>query len=168
MGVRNLKGMAFCVNLTFCDLLLSLLVCSPGFTGYYCEVNIDDCGSLPCHHHSTCIDLVNNYTCQCGPRWTGYHCDIYLGSPCNESNNNNMEICQNGGICHETVDKNNYTCICTTGYTGRNCESKTSPCDSSPCEHGGICSVFLDDFKCTCPQGKTMRKSFCCTALGFN
>ena len=125
------------------------LACPVGYTGYYCEVNINDCAQAKCHHYSNCIDLIGNYSCRCGPRWTGRHCDIFLGSLCNGS------VCQNGGICRDTDDKNNYTCTCTRGYTGRNCELQFNPCDSSPCKQGGNCSKFtIDDFQCDCPAGQ--------------
>ena len=131
-----------------------LLVCPAGFTGDYCEIDIDDCAGAQCHHYSTCVDLVNNYTCSCGPRWSGRLCDIFLGSLCNKTNNNNTDVCENGGICRDTLDKNNYTCTCYPGFTGRNCELEFNPCDSSPCEQGGTCSKFsVDDFKCDCPLG---------------
>lgn len=129
-------------------------VCPAGFTGYYCELNIDDCASAKCHHYSTCVDLVNNFSCSCGPRWTGQLCDIFLGSLCNKTNNNNTDVCKNGGVCRDTSDKNNYTCTCKPGYTGRNCENEFDPCKSYPCKQGGTCSkLSADDFKCDCPSG---------------
>ncbi|XP_078349853.1 uncharacterized protein LOC144634690 [Oculina patagonica] len=129
-------------------------VCPAGFTGDYCEVNIDDCAGALCDHYSTCIDLINNYSCSCGPRWTGRLCKIFLGSLCNKTVNNNTDVCLNGGVCHDTADKNNYTCTCVPGYTGRNCEVEFDPCDSSPCLQGGTCTKLTsDDFKCDCPTG---------------
>lgn len=134
-------------------------VCPAGFTGGYCQVNIDDCPSALCHHYSTCIDLIHNYSCSCGPRWTGRLCDNFLGSLCNKTINNNIDVCKNGGLCFDTDDKNNYTCTCADGFTGRNCELEFDPCDSSPCKQGGNCSKLgLGDFKCDCPIGETLIK----------
>ncbi|XP_006813789.1 uncharacterized protein LOC102801071 [Saccoglossus kowalevskii] len=37
--------------------------CSEGYTGYYCEDEINECASNPCVDGMKCLDLVNNYTC---------------------------------------------------------------------------------------------------------
>jgi len=50
--------------------------CCVGWTGEYCERNIDECdvslnNSVPlCHHGGTCIDSPGSYTCDCTS--TGY------------------------------------------------------------------------------------------------
>ena len=31
-------------------------VCSPGFTGRYCEININECETKPCENGGTCFD----------------------------------------------------------------------------------------------------------------
>jgi EGF-like domain/Dictyostelium (slime mold) repeat len=48
--------------------------CPPGFTGLFCEIDIDECESNPCVN-GDCIDLVNGFACACLPGWTGELCD---------------------------------------------------------------------------------------------
>jgi hypothetical protein len=51
--------------------------CSTGFTGPFCDVDIDECSiGTPCANGATCINSYGNYTCVCA---TGY-----LGSSCTE------------------------------------------------------------------------------------
>ena len=53
-----------------------LFTCCVGWTGEYCETNIDECDlslsdSVPlCHHNGVCIDTPGSYTCNCTN--TGY------------------------------------------------------------------------------------------------
>jgi len=53
-----------------------LFCCSAGWTGEYCETNIDECllsvnNSVPvCHHSGICIDTRGSYRCDCND--TGY------------------------------------------------------------------------------------------------
>ncbi|CAD5124520.1 DgyrCDS12799 [Dimorphilus gyrociliatus] len=43
-------------------------ICNKGYTGRFCETDIDDCASSPCKHDSTCKDLVNDFECTCKKR----------------------------------------------------------------------------------------------------
>lgn len=45
--------------------------CEKGYTGKFCDVNIDDCVSNPCVH-GRCVDDVATYRCECQ---TGYYGD---------------------------------------------------------------------------------------------
>ncbi|XP_060602366.1 fibropellin-1-like isoform X2 [Ruditapes philippinarum] len=74
-----------------------------GFTGEFCETNIDDCIPIPCNNNSTCIDQVNGYICQCSPGYTGDHCENVIDR-CNPSPCGDKEDCIN-------VD-DGYKCTC--------------------------------------------------------
>lgn len=38
-----------------------------GYTGTYCEIDVDDCESNPCVNDGICMDTVNGFTCTCQP-----------------------------------------------------------------------------------------------------
>ncbi|XP_033763071.1 uncharacterized protein LOC117344449 isoform X3 [Pecten maximus] len=40
-------------------------ICQPGYTGVYCEEDIDECASSPCPAPFICQELVNQYQCIC-------------------------------------------------------------------------------------------------------
>ena len=66
--------------------------CQAGFAGHQCEINIDDCKSMPCLNNATCIDLIANYTCSCPSGFTGLHCESRIDY-CGEAN------CTQNGVC---------------------------------------------------------------------
>jgi hypothetical protein len=53
-----------------------------GFTGYYCESQIDQCQSTPCLNGGICRTLINSFKCDCPQGYTVrkmfLYFDIYI------------------------------------------------------------------------------------------
>lgn len=71
--------------------------------------------------------------CQCPPGFSGLRCELQT------PNCDNVNICQNGGIC--AVEGSRLKCICPRGLGGTFCEVDLV----NECDHGGIC---LNGGKC--------------------
>lgn len=54
-------------------------LCPPGFTGSYCEHDINECDSRPCLHGGTCQDSYGTYRCTCPLGYTGLSCQVRAG-----------------------------------------------------------------------------------------
>ena len=66
--------------------------CVTGYTGPYCDIQIDYCVSLPCLNGGSCISLLNKYLCSCPVGYTGQNCNIMI-NPCSNT------VCLNNGLC---------------------------------------------------------------------
>lgn len=51
-------------------------ICSIGFDGPDCRININECASQPCTEGSTCIDGIGAFSCICPPNRRGKRCEI--------------------------------------------------------------------------------------------
>ncbi|XP_060784088.1 milk fat globule EGF and factor V/VIII domain containing b [Neoarius graeffei] len=69
-----------------------------------------------------------------------------------------VNVCQNGGTCVTTVEKDSFICICSDGFTGDTCnETETGPCHPNPCKNDGVCEPQRGDvfegYLCKCQKG---------------
>ncbi len=56
---------------------MSFVLFSP-FAGRNCDVDFDDCASVPCLNHGLCQDKMADYECFCRHGYTGRNCEIHV------------------------------------------------------------------------------------------
>ncbi|XP_077190373.1 cadherin EGF LAG seven-pass G-type receptor 2 isoform X2 [Paroedura picta] len=84
--------------------------CPLGFTGDYCETEIDLCYSNPCGNNGRCQSREGGYTCECKEGYTGQNCEVNsrLGR-CTPG------VCKNGGTCVNLL-VGGFKCDCLSGH----------------------------------------------------
>ena len=117
------------------SLLRSLIdftcYCVPGYTGTYCQIEVNECLSSPCSNNATCVDHVNAYECRCPAGFAGDSCQININecesAPCRAD----------AGVCIDLVD--GFFCQCKPGFTGPSCATNINECASLPCANNATC-----------------------------
>ncbi|TSK13169.1 Cadherin EGF LAG seven-pass G-type receptor 1 [Bagarius yarrelli] len=94
--------------------------CPAGFTGDYCETEIDLCYSGPCRNNGRCRSREGGYTCECPEDFTGEHCEVNA-----RSGRCVPGVCKNGGKCVDLL-VGGFICQCPSGeYEKPYCEMTT-------------------------------------------
>ncbi|XP_041965982.1 cadherin EGF LAG seven-pass G-type receptor 1 [Alosa sapidissima] len=94
--------------------------CPDGFTGDYCETEIDLCYSGPCQNSGRCISREGGYTCECPADFTGERCEVNA-----RSGRCVPGVCKNGGRCVDLL-VGGFMCQCPEGeYEKPYCEMTT-------------------------------------------
>lgn len=119
-------------------------LCKEGYTGSYCQKEINECESAPCQNGATCKDLIGSYTCSCPKGFQGQNCELNVDD-CQPN------PCQNGGTCHDLVDS--FLCSCPPGTLGYICEINIDDCRPDSCHNNGTCIDKVRGFECKCPPG---------------
>ncbi|XP_062537642.1 protein serrate [Armigeres subalbatus] len=124
----------------------SSCVCQTGFTGPFCQHNVNECFSNPCKNSGICIDGDADYTCECPPGWTGKNC-ADRAVQCLPGQ------CLNGGSCILSPISSISQCRCSLGWGGPFCSEPVDQCQGQPCHNGGTCESGPGWFRCLCARG---------------
>ncbi|XP_069499437.1 cadherin EGF LAG seven-pass G-type receptor 3 isoform X2 [Ambystoma mexicanum] len=83
--------------------------CPQGFTGDYCETEINLCYSNPCQNGGVCARREGGYTCVCQQQFSGDNCEVDSGvGLCFPG------VCRNGGTCTNLAE-GGFQCHCPSG-----------------------------------------------------
>ena len=53
--------------------------CDDGFTGRYCEINLNECEGVNCSGNGRCIDGIESFYCECDYPYSGTMCEKFDG-----------------------------------------------------------------------------------------
>jgi len=124
-------------------------ICPAGFSGKFCEQDINECMSKPCYNGATCVDEPQGFRCVCADGYSGINCQ-------EQQSNCRNDTCPDQAMCKTEPGIGNFTCLCKNGYTGTNCDVTINPCTSegNPCDNGAECIPLQQGrFKCKCRPG---------------
>ncbi|XP_064304639.1 protein eyes shut homolog [Phalacrocorax carbo] len=135
-------------RLFFCFVLFfhfnNRCICPLGYTGTFCELDIDNCIGNQCSEYGFCQDHLHNYSCNCVPGYEGPFCEA-------EINECSSSPCKNGATCMDLIG--HFSCLCAAGFNGETCSVRMNECLDRPCWNGGTCEEDINGFKCNCPFG---------------
>lgn len=148
--------------------------CLPGYTGNFCQIEIDDCEGVDCSGHGQCVDEIRAFTCICDQGYTGDICDTIdhcHDNQCRHGNCSNLQTafecaCDpgfSGFLCdiidhcansncssnsHCTNSNETFLCQCVSGYTGQSCDINIDDCLGVVCPENHECVDGLDSYEC--------------------
>jgi hypothetical protein len=92
--------------------------CDAGYSGEFCETNVDDCVGVACLNGAICLDAVDDYECLCPRNYFGKLCGS-LSDDCAAN------VCKNGAECvPDYASATGYVCECLDGFVGLYCGRK--------------------------------------------
>ena len=127
-------------NTYICDCL--------GWDGFNCEVDIDECASMPCENGGVCLDSLSGYE-----ERQVLHADRSLGTRLPEPFFTRLFEAL-------TIPVGDFLCRCPAGWAGDKCHIDADECLSAPCYNGEACAESSTDpalapneYRCTCATG---------------
>lgn len=97
--------------------------CAAGWTGVYCDSEIDECESSPCQNGAVCVDKLAHYLCACPTGYTGVNCEEEV-MVCDDS------PCANSALC--LMEEGLPVCYCVPDFHGEKCEYQYDECQIMP------------------------------------
>ncbi|XP_078621256.1 uncharacterized protein LOC144887732 [Branchiostoma floridae x Branchiostoma japonicum] len=134
-------------------------VCRGGWEGEFCEIDVDECKTVECHHLATCVNTAGSYACECQEGYEGDAIEACTDiDECAQA-----DICESHLICTNTVG--NYSCGCQQGFfnNGASCEQDTDECEQPDIcgPHASSCINTMGSYTCDCQQGFLFNGTSC-------
>jgi len=149
-------------------------ICKVGFTGQFCEVNIDECeleGNSACGSEGKCVDQINGYYCLFASGLIGLRRESAISNPCTLENFAKetyfFEIPSvNGDVWLQCVSESHFVMSKCAEHLFWNSEletctmekpmPKSGVCVNHLCKNGGECQdLGSNNFHCLCRSGFT-------------
>ncbi|XP_066302604.1 von Willebrand factor D and EGF domain-containing protein-like isoform X1 [Branchiostoma lanceolatum] len=127
----------------------------PGYSGQWCEQEIDECQSNPCHN-GTCVDLINGFNCTCDADHLGEFCHIDVDDKCG------LQPCFPGVLCINVAG--GFECgDCPEGFTGNGiiCEDVDECALDTTNDCNYVCENSPGSYRCTCSAGFVLINDQC-------